>query len=192
MKKSEVKVGQAYLAKVSDRVVSVRIDSVHSRQGWNGTNTATGKRIHIKSAQRLRGPAKADKKKLAAVAKGDQENARLRDERAKVPDGMTASERAMAKSARPKAKTAAKPNGKPKRMSALDAAAAVLKKANGPMNCKALITVMAEQGLWKSPGGKTPHSTIYAAMLREASTKGAKARFKKVDRGLFAFNAEAK
>ena len=40
-----------------------------------------------------------------------------------------------------------------------------------------------------SPGGKTPHATLYAAMLREIANKGAKARFKKVDRGLFAFNA---
>ena len=55
MKKSEVKVGGVYTAKVSDRIVSVRIDSVHSKQGWNATNTQTGKRIHIKSAQRLRG-----------------------------------------------------------------------------------------------------------------------------------------
>ena len=78
-----------------------------------------------------------------------------------------------------------------KRTSALDAAAQVLKKAGKPMNCKTLITAMAEQDLWSSPAGKTPHATLYAAISREASTKGAKARFKKVDRGLFAFNAAA-
>ena len=93
------------------------------------------------------------------------------------------------KGAKAPKKTARKPRGeaKPKRVSALDAAAEVLRKAGKPMNSKALITAMSEQGLWSSPAGKTPHATLYAAMLREASTKGAKARFKKVDRGLFAF-----
>ena len=83
------------------------------------------------------------------------------------------------------AKTKAAP--KPKRVSALDAAAQVLAKASKPMRCVDLITAMAEKGLWKSPGGKTPHATLYAAILREINDKGKEARFKKVDRGQFAF-----
>ncbi|HKQ49710.1 MAG TPA: winged helix-turn-helix domain-containing protein [Phycisphaerae bacterium] len=82
------------------------------------------------------------------------------------------------------AKTKAAP--KPKRVSALDAAAQVLAKASKPMRAGELITVMAEKGLWKSPGGKTPHATLYAAMLREINDKGKDARFKKVERGQFA------
>ena len=39
-----------------------------------------------------------DPKHLRAIAAADQENARLRDERATSPDGMTASERAMSRS----------------------------------------------------------------------------------------------
>jgi len=81
---------------------------------------------------------------------------------------------------------------KPKRVSALDAAAQVLAKAAKPMRAKDLIEAMAEQGLWKSPGGKTPHATLYAAMLREARDTGSAARFRKVDRGLFEANKEAK
>ena len=76
---------------------------------------------------------------------------------------------------------------KPKRVSAIDAAAQVLQKRGEPMNAMDLIAAMTKQGLWTSPHGKTPHSTLYAAMLREISAKGAKARFKKVDRGLFAY-----
>jgi hypothetical protein len=163
--------------------VPVRIDSVHSRSGWNATNTKTGKRIHVKSAQRLRGEAKP-KAKLTTIAKADQENARLRDERAAAPDGMTASEQVMAKCPKPKAKK----EPKPKRISALDAAATVLQKAGEPMTSKALITAMAEQGLWSSPAGKTPHATLYAAILREIKAKGDAARFKKIDRGQFASN----
>ncbi len=76
-----------------------------------------------------------------------------------------------------------------KRVSALDAAAQVLAKAEKPMGAQELITAMAEQGLWKSPAGKTPHATLYAAMMREVAAKGSASRFRKVDRGLFASNA---
>ncbi len=79
------------------------------------------------------------------------------------------------------------PAAKPKRVSALDAAAQVLQKADTPMSSKALIAAMAERNLWKSPAGKTPHATLYAAVLREISAKGAQARFRKADRGLFEY-----
>ncbi len=77
---------------------------------------------------------------------------------------------------------------KPKRVSALEAAAQVLAKAGKPMRAQELIAAMAEQGLWKSPAGKTPHATLYTAMMREARDKGTASRFRKVDRGQFAFN----
>ncbi len=79
-----------------------------------------------------------------------------------------------------------------KRVSALDAAAQVLSSAEKPMGAQELIAAMAEQGLWKSPAGKTPHATLYAAMLREVAAKGSASRFRKVDRGLFEFNTAAK
>ena len=50
MKKDQIKVGGLYTAKVSDKLVTVRIDSVSSHGGWNATNTATGKAIRVKSA----------------------------------------------------------------------------------------------------------------------------------------------
>jgi hypothetical protein len=53
------------------------------------------------------------------------------------------------------------------------------------MNCKELIDTMAAKRLWTSPQGKTPHSTLYAAIAREIGTKGTEARFKKADRGKF-------
>lgn len=79
---------------------------------------------------------------------------------------------------------------KPKKTSALDAAAIVLQKAAKPMRSQELITAMADQKLWTSPGGKTPHATLYAAILREINEKKADARFKKVDRGQFASNGK--
>ena len=166
MKKNEIKVGGMYRAKVSDKVVTVRIESTHTKGGWNATNTATGKRIRIKSAQRLRGAVKGGSK-----AKGATKT------------------KTTTKATTKKAKsTKATGEKKPKRVSALDAAAKVLAKTRKPMRAKELIAAMAEQGLWKSPGGRTPHATLYAAMFRESRDKGSASRFKRVARGQFAYN----
>jgi hypothetical protein len=92
---------------------------------------------------------------------------------------------------------ATKPTGKPRNrtpaevgMSALDAAAKVLGESGEPMNAKALIAAMQEKGYWSSPAGKTPWATLYAAMLREINDKGASARFRRVDKGLFALRVK--
>ncbi len=53
------------------------------------------------------------------------------------------------------------------------------------MNCKEMIDAMAAKKYWSSPGGKTPHATLYSAILREINTKGKDARFKKSERGKF-------
>ncbi len=74
---------------------------------------------------------------------------------------------------------------KAKRLSALDAAAQVLAKAKTPLNAKDLIAAMTAQKLWVSPGGKTPHSTLYSAIMREINTKAGRSRFRKAARGQF-------
>jgi hypothetical protein len=74
---------------------------------------------------------------------------------------------------------------KPKRVSALDAAAIVIAKADKPMRAVDMVAQMEAKGLWKSPGGKTPEATLYAAIIREIAAKGKEARFAKHDRGLF-------
>ncbi len=96
----------------------------------------------------------------------------------------------------PKAKKGAKPRAakapkqaKPKRMSGLDACAKVLEGAGKPMGAKDMVEKAIERGLWKS-GGKTPEATIYAAIIRDIAARGKESRFKKVDRGLFAFNGK--
>jgi hypothetical protein len=85
-----------------------------------------------------------------------------------------------------KAPAAADKAAKPKKLSALDAAAQVLREAGQPMNCQELIAAMAAKGYWTSPGGKTPQATLYSALLREIKTKGEQARFQKTERGKFA------
>src|SRR4051812_13816606 len=74
---------------------------------------------------------------------------------------------------------------KAKRVSAIDAAAQVLAASKEPMGCQQMIEAMAMKGLWKSPGGKTPHATLYSAILREIATKGKESRFVKKERGRF-------
>jgi hypothetical protein len=78
---------------------------------------------------------------------------------------------------------------KAKKVGALDAAARVLAASKEAMNCKDLIEAMAKQGLWASPGGKTPHATLYSAIIREIALKGKESRFVKKDRGQFAAKA---
>jgi hypothetical protein len=73
-------------------------------------------------------------------------------------------------------------------MSQLDAAAKVLAETGEAMTTKAMVEAMAAKGYWSSPGGQTPHATLYSAILREIQ-KGGEARFKKADRGLFELNA---
>jgi hypothetical protein len=69
---------------------------------------------------------------------------------------------------------------------ALDAAAKVLGETGQSLSCKDLITAMAVKGYWRSPKGRTPASTLYAALLRELQIKGEQARFCKTGRGQFA------
>ncbi len=247
MKKDEVAIGRTYMAKVSDKVVPVRIDTEHPRQGWFGTNQVTNKRIHIKSAQRLRsevgrnetaavGPTEADstpdvatrapetptEPEPAAIPEGQQATpapeptrpAPSYDERLMfagatdpaaarealantIPSGTEndmaskstkSSKKSTAKSAKaPGARAKREP--KEKKLSALDAAAKVLREAKEPMTTGEMIEAMAKKGYWSSPNGQTPAATLYSALLREINVKGKESRFAKTERGKFGIMA---
>ena len=102
----------------------------------------------------------------------------------------TAPKKSAKAKATPKSAAKAKPtaDAKPKKLSALNAAAKILTDAKEPMACKELIEAMEKKGLWTSPGGKTPAATLYSAILREINAKGKDARFKKTERGHFTTN----
>lgn len=84
-------------------------------------------------------------------------------------------------------------DGRPRagKLSALDAAAKVLGEDGGALGCKELVEAMAARGYWASPAGKTPHATLYSAILREIATRGADARFVKGGHGKFALRVRA-
>ena len=212
MKKNEVKVGQTYRCKVSGSVADVRITAENPHGGWDGVNVLTNRKVHIKSAQRLRGktpqrPAKRSKIVSLAEYEADAEQAsaqraagQVRKDIAKtvkavengdlakgvtVPTGAKRAKKAT-KDAKPARKrhTGQRDTNGAKRPSGLDAAAQVLAKAKEPLNCKEMVERMLAEGLWRT-GGKTPAATIYSAILREISGKGKASRFAKVERGKF-------
>jgi hypothetical protein len=172
MKKDDVVVGGNYLAKVGARSVEVTIESENAKGGWNAKSVASGKPIRLKDPKHLRSVKAADA--------GDTGDGR-------GDGGDAAPEPAKPRKRAAGAKRAAKApkEAKPKAMSCLDAAAAVLKAKGEPMACKAMIDAIHQQGLWKSDA-PTPHATLASALLRELK-KGAASRFRKVDRGQFAY-----
>lgn len=164
MKKDDVKVGSTYNAKISDKVVPVRITEERwkggTHAGWIGLNTVTKRPVRIKSAAKLRGEAVAE------------HSEQLQPE------------------AEPKKKPAKHVAGEPvqtpvkaKKVSGLDTAARILKDAGKPMNFKEITDAVLASG-WRT-NGKTPAATLYAAATREIAAKGKLARFRKTERGLF-------
>ena len=181
MKKSEIKIGRTYSAKVTGKIVPVRIDAENPRGGWNATNTHTNRPVRIKSAQRLRDPANVggtDTPKTGGAPS--------------APTAAKAEKAAPKAAAKPKRDTGerAATGGKPKAekpMSLIDAAAHLLSLGSGnPMRCQDMVDLAAKRGLWTPRDGKTPANTLYAAILREIKTKGNASRFTKADRGKFA------
>ena len=193
MMKADITIGTTYTAKVSDKVVPVRIEREHASGGWEATNTVTGKTIRIKTAQRLR-----------AVHEGEQNGAQKATSARRTPRGASGKKGANTATkgtkgatrpterahgdvpskdeAEPRKSKPAKP-AMPSRLSLLDAAATVLADAKEPMACKAIVEGAMALG-WTT-SGKTPHATLYAAITREIATRGDDARFVKVDRGRF-------
>ena len=189
MKKSEVKLGRVYTAKVTNKVVQVRIDAESRYGGWDATNLATKKKVRIQSAQRLRAAVGPDGAPTGGKkGKGTQKAKAPAEAQPAQTSGPTGQDKAKAQPAAGKAgkakRTRAKKEPKEKRMSGLDAAAKVLEESGKPMTTKEMVEVSEAKGYWKSPGGKTPHATIYSAS-REIKAKGAEARFSKADRGKF-------
>ena len=178
MKKADVKIGACYKVKVSGKIVPVQITGENANGGWDGVNQATGKAVRIKSPARLRG-----KVAEARPAKGDTPTGDVRPSAKTRAGSSRKANTGAGRDTGQRGRTVAK-------LSALDAAAAVLAAVDEPMGSKELVEQMLADGLWQT-GGKTPANTLYAAMLREISKKGDASRFRKVGRGRFALADQA-
>jgi hypothetical protein len=193
MKKDEVVIGGTYSAKVGARTMGVRIDSENARGGWNATGVDSGKPVRIKDVRHLRGPAasadgdrtveRADEASGGAGDAGNSNALSLTKERGSKKVKAAPPKEKVAKAKKPPKEK------KPKAMSCLDAAAAVLKARGAPMRCKELVEAMKEQKLWETDA-PTPAATLSSALLREITKKGSNARFTKTDRGLFALGGK--
>jgi hypothetical protein len=181
MKKEQITLGGTYLAKVTDKVVPVRLDAENTHGGWDGTNLVTNKKIRIKSAQRLRGPAPA-RATAAAEAKASDANAG-------DPDLVPLTKAMKPAKAVKGAKAKTPKSERPKKVSCLDAAYQVLQENDTPMNTKQMIDAMFAKKLWHSDA-PTPAATLYSAILREMQVKKGEARFKKTERGHFTVSSK--
>jgi hypothetical protein len=66
MKKADVQIGGRYVAKVS-RLTVVRIDREASTGGWIATNVETGRTVRVRSAARLRRPARPERDRAPRI-----------------------------------------------------------------------------------------------------------------------------
>ena len=201
MKKNEVQIGATYLVRVTGKLAPVRIVCEHPHHGWNGVNVDTKREVRIKSAQRLRKRLDAAPRALPSERLGVPPTTPDVDAKVKAAEDAAAPKPAAQDApgdARPTeaskdaGATTGRATGDPgakaaRAMSLLDAAVAVLSQGSGdPMGCKDLVAEAVNQNLWTPRTGKTPASTLYAAILREIAAKGDKSRFVKTERGRFA------
>ena len=210
MKKNEVEIGKVYVVKVSGRLARVRLTGENPYGGWDGVNVATGRKVRIKSAQRLRYLARQQDPPASSQANSQAVRAALQERTRQVAEKVREAREAAqaAATAKKDAETASQSGAAEKRttgepggpdaatttptrrrgrrgtMSGLDAAAKVLAEAGEPLNCVTITARALAKGYWKT-GGKTPQATVYAAIIREIAKKGDASRFRKTERGRF-------
>jgi hypothetical protein len=177
MKMNDVKIGGEYEARIAGGTVQVRILAEKASGGWTAQNLATKKKVFVPLARQLREP---DPNVTTTTTDSTMTVV-------EVPPATV--ETIGAKADKPargrKAKAEKEPASDTIKLSQLDAAIKVLGDATEPLTTKQMVEAMAAKNLWSSPGGKTPHATLYSAILRELQNKGDASRFVKTDRGHF-------
>ena len=185
MKKAEVKIGGKYYANVSGNRCEIQIAAEKPRGGWDATNLATGKKILIKSAQRLQGEVGTRRGRAKVTTEGNVTVVENEPATVETLGGEISTAVAVLKKPRKaNAATSVAADTGEKRLSCVSAALKVLGESSEPMNAQELITAMEAKGYWTSPGGKTPHATLYSAILRDLA-KGDDSKFVKTERGRF-------
>jgi hypothetical protein len=174
---AQVKVGMVYSCKVGGSFLPVRIDKSLGHGRYEGAAMPSGKTVKI-STDAIRGDGESVEKWEARRVPKEH------DLPAPAPEnGPTVAAKGK-RTPKPKEPKERKPGG-------LDAAVRVLREAGTPMNCGDIVKTALEKGYWQT-NGRTPASTIYAAIITEIAKKGQQSRFRKVDRGLFELTVAAK
>jgi len=178
MKANDVKIGGEYMARIGKTPIPVRILSEKASGGWSAINLTNDKKVFISLARLLQEmPATTE---TTVTTDGNLTTVEVPPATVETIGGTTAKPK---RGRKPKTETSSA-EGKTT-LSQLDAAAKVLGEATEPMTTKEMVETMAAKGYWSSPGGKTPHATLYSAILRELQSKGEASRFIKTDRGHF-------
>ena len=159
MKAKDVEIGGTYKIKVGRNLAEVKIVRENPQGGWDAESVATGKAIRLKSPERLCGRVKSRSEQAAEIADG------IMGDKAPAPR-----ERCQRRG-----------------LSLIAAAAQVLQEEAVPLTCVEIVDLCDTKDLWSSPGGKTPHNTLYSAIIREIAKKREGSRFVKAERGKFAF-----
>ncbi|NLF18650.1 MAG: hypothetical protein GX595_15570 [Lentisphaerae bacterium] len=195
MQSEEIRIGASYTCRVGRNAVVVRVAGASADGGWQ-VETHTGRTMAIRDPERFvarvggetgaaEAPAPATEPAAAPPEAPEAGEAAATVEAPAVepaegaappvPEAQAAGERSEGTEAE---------GGT---MGLLDAAVHLLGRAEGPMQCRDMVEQARAQGLWTPRrGGKTPDRTLYAAILREITTKGEAARFRKTERGRFA------
>ena len=178
MKANDVKIGGEYLARIGKTPFPVRIVSEKASGGWSAINLNNDKKVFISLARLLQEiPAATE---TTVTTEGNLTVVEVPPATVETIDDTTPKP---TRGRKPKS-DATTTEGKSS-LSQLDAAAKVLGEATEPMTTKEMVEAMTTKGYWTSPGGKTPHATLYSAILRELQSKGETGRFIKTDRGHF-------
>lgn len=76
----------------------------------------------------------------------------------------------------------------PRKLSLVNAAAAILEQTKAAMSVGKMIAAAKESGLWAQGAGKTPEQTLYSAIIREIRDKAERSRFRRGEaKGTFEF-----
>jgi hypothetical protein len=134
-----------------------------------------------KSTTTQQRPAK--RKKIVSLAQYEAEAAKERAAKGAAKTNDVPPQAETTGKAEPTARTRKERTPAGPRKSLANAAILVLAKAKEPMNAKAIVEAATTNGWYEPSTGKTPHATLYSAMLMDA--RKADARFRKAERGLW-------
>ena len=172
MKATDIKIGKTYEVTAGRNRTKVKVTNFNAKNGSWECETESGKTIAIKDVKRF----------LAEVGKNQRATG---PQKASPSPNAAPVGRLDVKRKYSETKTESGKGGKPKgQLSGINAAYEVLKEAGEPMNIKAIMEKINERGLAKLEG-KTPGSTISAALQMEIKRKGDTSRFVKAGKGLF-------